>query len=119
MQSSSIIEHVQYNVSCFHCGAIWQPPYRSSLWWRAKQRSDAGFLDALHVSAEDCGCVEKQHRPEANFRVFGYDDFCQNFDLAFDSFVDAVKAYRQYYKGSIVFIKGVSKAVEQKLQTFH
>ena len=48
-----------FNVVCMDCGQIFTPLVRTPLWWKAKQRADQGFLDAMHVSGEECGCVSE------------------------------------------------------------
>jgi hypothetical protein len=107
----------KYNVYCMKCGCVFTPAVKSPLWWRAKQRADKGYLDALPISGEDCGCVERPSCPEAPFRVFGYDDSCVEFDVPRNTFVGAVRLYRRLRRagGNVVFIDGVSNAVRQKI----
>src|SRR5581483_1293270 len=105
-----------YNVHCIACNTVWQPGVRSSLWWQAKRRSEKGKTDALHVSGEECGCVKKRHDPNAPFRVFGFNDMCEDFDIPFYSFTAAVRKYRELKRWSDVFIEGVSPKVEAVLR---
>jgi len=39
------------------------------------------------------------------YKVFGYTDDCRNFELVFDSFVKAIKRFRELSKCNIVFIR--------------
>lgn len=108
---------VRYNVECMDCGQVFTPTVRSALWWRAKKRDEQGYLDALRITGKDCGCVEQPARPDAPFRVFGYDDMCVDFDIPCDTFAIAVQKYRRLDRaGCVVFITGVSDAVEDKLR---
>ena len=104
---------VRYNVECMNCGAVFTPPIQSPLWWRAKARGDDGYLDALHVSGVECGCVEKKILPNAPYRVFGYNDMCEDFDMSFKTSTAAVREYLKIRRVGrcIVFISGVSKTV--------
>lgn len=106
-----------YVAHCTRCGAIFTPPPGSSLWWQAKQRAEKGYLDALPVSGEQCGCVRKPLRPEALFRVFGFDYVCTDFDIPCDTFVQAVKIFMELNKSGVntLYISGVSRVVEEKL----
>lgn len=107
----------RYVVTCSECGQDWEPLVHSPLWWRAKKKSDKGFLDALHVSGYDCECRKRPYRPDAPFRVTGYDDMCSDYDIPFDTFFTAVTAYiARKRMGDVVFITGVSRAVEEKLR---
>ena len=108
---------IVYNVVCSDCSQIFQPRPRSPLWWKAKQAADSGRLDAICISGEECGCVKKEYLPDAPFRVFGYTDMCEDFNVPCTTFVEAVKLYRRLDKeGCIVFITGVSDVVEDKLK---
>ena len=106
----------RYNVYCMSCDQVWTPAPRSPLWWRAKKAADRGRLDAIYVTGEECGCIQRQCRPDAPFRVFGYDDLLENFDIPCNTFVQAIKTYRNAERsGCVVFIKGVSAKVEDRL----
>ena len=106
-----------YNVFCLSCDQVFTPVPRSPLWWQAKQRDDRGFLDALTISGEKCGCKPKIHKPHAPFRVLGYDDMCTDFDTPCDTFIKAVKLYRKLVRyGWVVFISGVSLAVQHRIE---
>ncbi|MFZ2523403.1 MAG: hypothetical protein WAW92_03395 [Minisyncoccia bacterium] len=110
-------EEARYNLICFSCGSVFQPLPRTSLWWQAKQRAERGFIDALCISAEECGCAKKEVRPDALFRVTGYDGMCDDYDVPFSNFVSAVKYYKDAVEaGDVVFIVGVSKAVQDRIQ---
>lgn len=110
-------EEVRYNVACFSCGAVFQPLPRTPLWWQAKQRAEKGFLDAVHISGEECGCEKKVRHPNAPFRVTGYDGMCEDYDVPFNNFISAVKYYKEAVEaGDVVFIIGVSKAVQDRIQ---
>jgi hypothetical protein len=89
----SNIAEVRYNVVCYECGQVWSPTVKSPLWWKAKQRSEQGYLDALHVSGEECGCKQPVAQPDAPFRVVGYDDMCRDFDIPYYSLVKAARKY--------------------------
>ncbi len=111
-----IQNEIRYQVVCENCGQVWEPAVKTSLWWRAKKRDEKGYLDALWVSGTECGCIEPVVHPEAPFRVFGYDDMCHNYNIPCWSFLQAVKLFRKYDRsGDIVFIKGVSPKVEDRL----
>ena len=109
----------RFNILCRACGSIWQPGARTRLWWQAKKRADDGKLDALAVSGEECGCVKAVREPEAPLRVFGYDDMCEDFDIPYYSFTDAVRKFRKLHAngGYVVFISGVSPKVETMLNS--
>ncbi len=113
---------MEFNVVCRTCGDVWSPGLRSPLWWRAKKRADDGYLDALSVSGEECGCVKKSEKPvkpDAPYRVFGYDDMCVDFNIPFTSFVEAAREYRSAAQQlCTVFISGVSPAVERRLRSY-
>ncbi len=112
-----VTEEIRYNVVCIDCGQVFTPVVRSSLWWRAKKRDEQGYLDALPVTGEECGCIKQPAHSEAHFRVFGYDDMCMDFDIPCNTFAIAVQKYRQLDRaGCVVFINGVSDAVEDKLR---
>ena len=58
-----------------------------------------------------------KNKSQKPFRVFGYDDMCQDFDLEFDNFVGAVRKFIELNRNGmyVVFISGVCPAVEKKL----
>ena len=88
---------------------------------RAKQKADKGFLDAVYIDGEECGCLpkEKIRRPEAPYRVFGFDLLCEDFDIPFNRMTDAVKKFIELNRGpDVVFITGVSEAVQERLRHF-
>lgn len=111
-------DDVDYNVVCTDCGHVFQPAIGSPMWWQAKKRSTQGFLDALPVSGDKCGCIKKQttkhHHP---FCIFGYNDMFENFSIPCRSFVEAVKKYIELKRECTVevSIHGVSRAVLQRL----
>lgn len=110
-------EEVLYNVVCMECGQVWTPLPKSPLWWRAKKAADSGRLDAIQVSGEECGCVEPRNCQDAPFRVFGYNDLCEDFDIPCGTFAEAVKTFRELNsEGYMVFISGVSDAVSSRLE---
>jgi hypothetical protein len=110
-------ELVVYNVECVNCGSIWQPQIKSPLWWRAKKREEDGKLDAVGATGEECGCIKRVSNPNAPFRVLGYDDMGGEFDQPFATFVSAVRAFKNARsQGDIVFIMGVSDAVQEKIK---
>lgn len=111
-------EEVLYNVHCVDCGSVWQPNQRSPLWWQAKQRAEQGYLDALRVDGQKCGCKQAVHNPEAPYRVFGYNMMCEDFDVPCHTLPEAIRAFREADNGiDIVFIVGVSDAVREKLES--
>lgn len=83
----------RFNVVCGRCGQVWQPSVGSRLWRRAKRQFEKGYLSALTVSGEKCGCVPKASQPDAPYRVKGYTDDCRNFDRPHESFIAAVRDY--------------------------
>jgi hypothetical protein len=111
----------RYNVFCQRCDSVWQPELKSPLWWQAKRLADTGRLDALCVSPEKCGCVQRssQRNPKAPFRVFGYNCFCEDFDIPCNSFIEAVKKFRdlaEIGRLNTVFIDGISQRVQDRLE---
>lgn len=111
----------RYNVFCERCDSVWQPTLKSPLWWQAKRLADTGRLDALCVSPQQCGCVQSrpQNKPEAPFRVFGFNAFCEDFDFACGTFTEAVKKFldlNQIGCLNTVFIDGVSDRVVHRLK---
>lgn len=107
----------EYNVFCRSCDSVWTPTPQSRLWWKAKKRAEEGFLDALCVSGEECGCEKKVVKPDAPIRVFGYDFECHNFNIPFTSFTAAVSKFQQLKRdGYEVFITGVSDSVCHHLE---
>ena len=107
-----------YNVHCWDCDRVFQPPVKSPFWWQSKQREAKGFIDALHISGVECGCVRErvQREPGAPYRVFGYDDRCEDFDIPFYAFVPAVKKFRELNDGmTVVFINGVTEKMKRHL----
>ncbi len=113
-----LIEVEEFNVHCRSCGAVWTPGFRSPLWWQAKHSYETlpERLDVLHVSGKECGCVEPLSEPNAPYRVFGFTDDCQDFDVPFTSFTKAVRAYlKEYRAGLDVWIDGVSLDVRRRL----
>ena len=111
-------KEVLYNVHCVDCGSFFQPLPKSSLWWQARKREAEGLLGALYIKGEECGCIKEVNQPDAPYRVFGYDDMCRNFDFPFTTFTKAVSTFLELNRDGmyVVFIEGVSKAVEKKLQ---
>jgi hypothetical protein len=108
----------RFDVVCIACNDIWTPVARSPLWWKAKKRADKGYLDALHVTGQECGCIQKQCEPDALYRVFGFDDMCHEFDMPFTSFTDAMREYLDASRGlCTVFIHGVSPRVMARLNS--
>jgi hypothetical protein len=117
MGKAGVEPEVRYNVHCVDCGQVFQPLAKSPLWWQAKQRAEKGYLDALHISGEKCGCEKTRVKPNALFRVFGYNDMCEDFDIPCRTFVEAVRKFISINKEGMntVFIDGVSNTVQQKL----
>lgn len=108
----------EYNVFCRSCGSTWQPEPRSPLWWRAHQRAQKGFLDAPSVEPERCGCVRTSDTVSGTgqYKVFGFDALRHSFEHRFESFVEAVKAFKRLNSPmSAVSISGVSPGVERRL----
>ena len=109
-------EDSMYNVCCLQCGDVFQPAEGSYLWRRAEKRDEEGYLDALHVSGEECGCVEPVVEA-APFRVFGYDGMCVDFSMSYDKFTEAVRAFVECLRGGdVVFIEGVSDKTRSALE---
>ena len=109
----------EYAVRCISCEAVFTPGVRSPLWWQAKKYAEAGYIDALPISGENCGCCPKEEKsdPNAPYRVFGYDDIGNDFDLPFHSFTEAAKTCRDLNSSlCVVFISGVSSKVESRLR---
>ena len=105
-----------YNIECTSCGCV-STVKNGALWWRAKKSSEEGRLDAIGISGVECGCRLPVRNPDAPYRVFGFTDQGQKYDTPFDTFVTAVKAFRDRLNfGETVFIKGISPAVEDQLK---
>jgi len=77
--------------------------------------ADQGFLDAHCCSSEECGCGQPRVSPNAPFRVLGYNDLCEDFDIPCFTFGDAVRTF-MVHKNDIVCIVGVSEAVKIRLE---
>lgn len=113
----------RYNVYCWNCGRVWQPVEKSALWHKAKRRVEEGYLDALAASAQECGCQPEIVEPEAPYRVVGYNEMCEDFDLPFDSLVAAARTYLELAKDwslNVCFVrkltqKGKPSKVELRL----
>jgi hypothetical protein len=110
-----VSDTTEFNVECLSCCNVHQPRPKSSLWWQAKKRWEQGFIDALRINGEECGCIEKPYLPNAPFRVFGYDGMCEDFNIPCMTFVEAVQLYRRH-TFDVVFITGVSDRVSDKLR---
>ena len=51
------------------------------------------------------------------YRIFGYDCWCQDFSYEVNSFVEAVKLYKNLERHlCVVFVKGMSEKVSHKLK---
>lgn len=48
------------------------------------------------------------------YKVFGYTDDCRDFSVKFDSFVEAVKAYREHYNTNVLFISRIKRPGEKE-----
>lgn len=106
-----------YSVSCLNCGAVFQPIVESPLWKEAKARIQGGAMDAMPILGTECGCVEKQRRPDAPFRVYGYTDDCRDFDNTFDTALSAIRSYiRRSKSGCTVFINGLPRQLDDRVQ---
>ena len=104
-----------YNVECRSCGQIFNVN-AGPLWWKAKKAADAGRLDAITVSGVECGCKRPVLNPDASYRVFGFSDEGREYNTPCSTFTEAVNAFRDAFKsGETVFIKGVSRAVKERL----
>ena len=114
----TLTKEVSFNVECLDCGTVFSPKIKSPLWWRAKKKADKGYLDALVIRGEECGCEEAPFKaqPNAPFRVFGYDMECHDFDKPFNSMIEAMRTFIRLNNGpDVVFISGVSRAVQERL----
>ena len=107
----------KYTVGCLECGQYWQPAVGSRLWWKAHKLAETGRLDALHITGEECGCCKKTVNPNAPFRVFGFSDMGEEFDVPYNSIVKAAQAFIASSRaGCVVFISGLSITAERKLE---
>jgi hypothetical protein len=110
-------DKTRYIVFCHKCGSTWIPTHGNPLWWMAKHHADKGYLDAACVSGEKCGCVQRLSKPDAPFRVFGYNRFFEVFDIPCTTFVEAVKNFLRISSGgNVVYISGVSSRVQHRLE---
>lgn len=105
---------VLYNVVCTSCGQVWTPAIRSPLWWKAKKRSEEGFLDAYPATPRECGCQKPVFYPDAPYRVVGYDDLCSKFDMPFKSLVAAARTYLRMSRDGMYVVHFVEKRTERK-----
>jgi len=122
MARTSQSTNISFNVHCIQCGNVFSPRERTPLWWRAKQRADKGYLDALPCTEKDCGCerVEQKHEPDAPFRVSGFDMELNSFDVGLYTFSEAVKQFRHSLDNfCTVSIQGVSPSVQRMLELRH
>ena len=104
-----------YNVECRSCEQVFSVN-AGALWRRAKKAADAGRLDAITVSGVECGCKHPILNPDAPYRVFGFSDEGREYNTPYSTFTEAVNAFRDAFMlGKTVFIKGVSRAVKEKL----
>lgn len=106
-----------YNVECIACGGVSVALPGKPLWWKAKKHAEK-FLDALRVSGETCGCVKPARNPGALFRVLGFNELCEDFDVPCETFTGAVQKFLSISREGMntVFIKGVSSRVEDRLR---
>lgn len=103
-------------VECVDCGQVYSPTPKSPAWWKAEQNYKVG--KNTYVGTKECGCQKFKtvREPNAPYRVFGYDMECEDFDIPFYRFVDAVATFRRLNNGpDVVFISGVSDAVSDHL----
>ena len=106
-----------FNVICGNCRQVFSPVEKSPAWWKAKKAADKGRLDAITVSAKDCGCEQIIVEPDAPFRVIGYDDLCQNYNIPCNTFVLAVQTYLSRIRhGEIAFLLGISQKMKDHLR---
>lgn len=111
----------EYNVACVECGCVFSPSPKSPLWWRARQHyaKYPNLLSAMMIGGKQCGCVESKQieKPDAPYRVSGYNDLCEDFNIPFFSFTAAVAQYKEMYRGPyVVFISGISESVWRKIE---
>lgn len=117
-------QEMRYQVVCIGCGQVWSPAVRSPLWWKAKKRAEQGYLDALCVSPQECGCKPEVREPDARYRVVGYTDMCDDFDLPFHSLVKAAQKYLELARDGMYVVcfvdntvpKGKQSKVEMRLR---
>ncbi len=102
----------QYNVVCGGCEQVWAPAVGRPLWWKAKKHAEAGFLNALHVTPQECGCQEEVLHPDAPYRVTGFDDMCVDFDRPFFSLVQAAKLYLELARNGMYTVVFVDRRTE-------
>ena len=106
----------EYNVECMDCGCV-STVRNGPLWWRAKKAADDGRLDAIRVKGVECGCKRPVRNPDAPYRVFGFTDEGREYDTPFDTFVAAVRTFRDRWNfGETVFIEGISPTVKDQLK---
>lgn len=107
----------RYQVWCESCGDVYTPQIKSPTWWKAKQRADKDFLDALCVSGTECGCVQKNPViSKESFGIIGYTMDCIDFTIKCKTFVDLCKAAKRMKNGDTFFIIGpVSQNVKDRL----
>ncbi len=107
-----------YNVVCRNCNHAFKPTPRSPLWWQADRdaKDHPDRLDAMTISGEKCGCIKKPRDPDAPYRVVGFTDLLEDFDIPFHNFISAVRCFRRANcGGATVFITGVCKQVKWRL----
>ena len=109
------MDSIQYNVVCSKCDCVFQPRFRSPAWWIAHKKASAGYLDAAYVHSKYCGCSKPEFVETSPFVIFGYDDMCESFIYCVPTFTAAVSAIRKHARHDIVYAKGISDAVLERL----
>jgi hypothetical protein len=106
---------IMFSVECRGCGNTLAVEENTFLWQRAKAAVDAG-LGVASVRPVECGCRCIKLNPYALYRVIGFTSEGREYDVPFDSFVGAIRAFRYALGcGGVVMIQGVSRAVVKKL----
>lgn len=112
-----VTEIVEYNVCCISCGAVFQPPFHSPLWWKAHKHATEhpDIISAMGVSGEECGCVRRILSPDAPYRLLDHDFDGWPIDVPLWRFTDAIKAFRTRQRCGFPILVGVSRKVEARL----
>ncbi len=104
------------------CGRVWTPTVGSPLWWKAAKRAKQGYLDALGVSPQECGCEPKTFHPEAPYRIVGYNELCESFDIPLFSLTEAARLYLKLardWSNTVVFVDKRSEGLGNKPSRVH
>lgn len=120
MQTEPPVDLLRYQVYCPSCDSTYEPAIKSSTWWKAHQRAEKGYLDALWVDGDECGCSRSFRQelpkiPVGGYGIIGYTMDCQDFVIPCKTFVQLCAAAKKMKNCDTFWIIGVSQKVKDKL----